>query len=185
MRKFLILSLLAGLAAGPSQAFAQGKPQNLNFEEGKPGEVPTGWLVPSGLQQDYSATLTEENPKGGKRCARLARAGNSGKAPYGNFKQTVEAAEFRGKRVRLRAAVRADVSGESWAGLWLRADRPNQPPGFFDNMHDRPIRDAQWKYYEVTGAIGQDVETLTFGLLLVGDRCAWLDDVSLEIIGDR
>jgi len=161
------------------QDYLDGKPLNLGLEDGKLGEKPIWWIAPT---PGYSATLTEDNPKSGKRCAVLAPVAGAQKYQFGNLMQTVDAAKYRGKRVCLRAAIRAEVSGDNRVQMWLRVDRPNKQVGFFDNMQDRPIRDAQWKYYEIVGDIDKDAECLNFGLILIDDGRAWLDDVSVKIV---
>src|SRR5207249_10266216 len=105
-------------------------------------------------------------------------------AGFGNLMQSFDAAAYRGKRVRLRAAVRAEVSGSgNQAQLWLRVDRKNDELGFFDNMEDRPIVQKDWRYYEIVGDIAEDAVSVNLGLLLIGNGRAWLDAVSFEVIG--
>jgi hypothetical protein len=165
---------------------AQTGPLNLNFEEGKPGQIPNQWIFPSAsAQSGYSVSLTSENPKSGALCAVIKREGEAKQPGFGNLMQSVDAASFRMKRVRFRAAVRTEVPGFAGrAQLWLRVDRPNQQMGFFDNMGDRPITESHWNYYEIIGDIEQDAERINIGLMLLGDGKAWLDDVSFEVVGD-
>lgn len=162
------------------QGYLEGKPMNLGFEDGKLDKKPTWWSCPT---PGYSAKLTEDNPKRGERCAVLASTKGAERARFGNLMQSVDATRYRGKRVRLRAAIRAEVSGNNRVQMWLRVDRPNEQMGFFDNMEDRPIRKAQWKYYEIVGDVARDADRLNFGLMLIDDGRAWLDDVSVEIVG--
>ena len=93
--------------------------------------------------------------------------------------QSVSAVPYRGKKVRFRASVRAE---EGQAQLWLRVDRQGDERGFFDNMGDRPIRDAAWKPYEIVGEVADDAVSLNFGMILVGTGRAWIDGVSLEVV---
>jgi transglutaminase-like putative cysteine protease len=107
--------------------------------------------------------------------------GAKGEVP-GVVLQSIDAAGYRGKRVRFRAAVRADVKGNgNQAMLWLRVDR-KEGEGFFDNMADRPITARGWKHYEIVGDVADDAEQIFFGLLLIGGGSAALDDVSLEVV---
>lgn len=47
--------------------------------------------------------------------------------------QEIDVAAYRGRRVRLRAAVRLESEQRGTrANLWLRGDRPTNQPGFFD-----------------------------------------------------
>src|SRR5262249_32414239 len=91
---------------------------------------------------------------------------------------------YRGKRVRLRAAVRANVAGRgNQALLWLRVDRKGNQPGFFDNMGDRPITQNEWRDYEIVGEVADDAVSINLGLMLNGNGRVWLDAVSFEVIG--
>ena len=187
--------ILLGLLAAPAQvAFAQSspirtssvqpRPSNLNFEEGTVGQVPSGWDSPT--RPNYAAELTEERPKSGKRAA-LLQSAQSAEGPgfgFGNLMQAVDATPFRGRRVRFRAAVRLETADPSArAQLWMRVDRGENKPGFFDNMGDRPVTDSEWKYYEIVGDVEDDAAVLNFGMILLGRGKAWLDDISVEDLG--
>jgi C-terminal processing protease CtpA/Prc len=159
-------------------------PANLDFEEGELGQTPTGWLVPQpSVDAGYRVYLSGDKPKAGKRCAVISRSGNDEPKGFGNIMQSFDAAKYRGQRVRFKAAVRADVAGEAKAMLWLRVDRKDEKPGFFDNMADRPITKKDWNDYEIVGDVADDAETINIGLMLVGNGKAGLDAASFEMIG--
>ncbi len=163
-------------------AFAQSAPQNLAFEDGQPGAFPQGWAVPT---PGYAAKLTPENAKAGRLCLELARNGESTQGRFGNLMQSFDATAYRGKRVRFRAAVRiSSVAQGDRAQLWLRVDRHNGEMGFFDNMDDRPIREWEWRYYEITGDIEADADRINIGMILLGSGKAWIDDASFDALGE-
>lgn len=92
--------------------------------------------------------------------------------------------ELRGKAIRLRAKVRATVRDEpGWAALWLRVDRPDRAMGFFDNMDDRRIREAQWREYAIEGLVAEDAVALAFGVMAFGAATADFDAVALCLPG--
>ena len=99
---------------------------------------------------------------------------------YGTLAQDVAPEALRGKKVRLRAWVRAEVAAGARAQLGLRVDRAGGKPGFFDNMADRPIRDPAWRMYEIEGEVAPDAVRIVVLLVLTGAGKVWLDDVSLE-----
>jgi C-terminal processing protease CtpA/Prc len=154
--------------------------QNPGFEDGQPGEVPPGWFVPlPSTNAGYSAKIVEEKPHDGKRCAVLERSKESNAAGFGNLMQTVDAAQYRGKRIRYQAAVRTDGRAQ----LWLRVDRKGGETGFFDNMGERPIRDGAWRSYLIDGDVDTDAESINFGIMLIGEGKTWIDAVKLEVAG--
>ncbi|MBD3337351.1 MAG: hypothetical protein GF355_17700 [Candidatus Eisenbacteria bacterium] len=171
---------------GPERKHHSG-PANLDLEQGERGEVPKGWFLPAALRgAGFSAELTDKQPKEGDLCAVLRHDGKPTEGSFGNLMQTVAAEPYGGRDVRLRAAVRVSPSEPaSRAQLWLRVDRTHGATGFFDNMYDRPIRDDEWAYYEITGPVADDAEDINFGIILLGGGSVYLDDVSLESVPQR
>ncbi|HYC91094.1 MAG TPA: S41 family peptidase [Thermoanaerobaculia bacterium] len=177
MLKICVLAVL--LLVTLSLCAASPGPVNLDFESGAPGEVPPGWLAPTaGL--GYTVELSTASPKQGKQSVQLSGKPQpgDGKPGFGNVMQRIDAKPYRGKHVRFRAAVRS----EGTAALWMRVDRADKQPGFFDNMDDRPIRSGEWAYYEITGAVAPDAEVLNVGMMVKQEGRAWLDDVTLETV---
>jgi C-terminal processing protease CtpA/Prc len=173
------------LCLGSPGANQERGPVNLKLEDGKLGEVPTGWFLPEPSRNaGYRAILTEEQPKEGERCVVLSRDGDRAAAGFGNLMQAFDATPFRGKRIRFRAAVRTgNPKPATRAQLWLRVDRAGGKPGFFNNMGDRPINQATWQEYEIAGDVAVDAESIALGLMLIGNGKAWLDAVSVESAG--
>ncbi|MGD2218263.1 MAG: hypothetical protein PVJ64_16005, partial [Gemmatimonadales bacterium] len=103
-------------------------------------------------------------------------------AGFGTVTQGIDAAAYRGKAVKLRAFVRAEVSGPGNQGqLWLRVDRPGNQMGFFDNMGDRPITSDRWGSYEIEGRVADDAVRLVFGCFLHGQGRVRVDDFELLV----
>ena len=158
-------------------ALAQGPPPNPivnpGFEVGKPGDVPAGWTstIPASPTR-----LVQESCHSGKQCADLSSIAQ------GVLLQSFDAAPYRGKKFRYRAAVRNRAGGR--AQLWLRVDRLSGRVGFFDNMSDRPITSESWNVYEISGEVDRDAQNIFLGLLLPGAGEAWIDDAFFEITGD-
>ncbi len=185
MRIRLFTVFAAGLAVHTSTARAQSGPQNLDFERGRVGNTPPGWFVPT---SGFAGTISADSPKQGKNCVHLRAGGKGEKAPFGNIMQSFDARAYRGRLVRLRAAIRTEGPVSTGrAQMWLRVDRPGRLTGrrmgFFDNMLDRPIREGEWRYYEILGDVADDAERVNIGLMIIGDAQAWFDDVTFEVIG--
>jgi C-terminal processing protease CtpA/Prc len=179
-----ILSVLAVCGSLAFCADPRPGPANLDFEEGQLGKVPTGWFMPAPSEKaGFSAKLSENQPKSGKRCVRI-ESSRTDRGGVGILMQSFDATPYRGKRVRYRAAVRTQVVGfGNQAQLWLRVDRKNNQPGFFDNMIDRPIGAERWQDYEIVGDVDQDAESISIGIMVVGNGRAWLDAASFQILG--
>ncbi len=180
-----VKSAAAQSAALPKSETVPPRPVNLDFEQGTSGQVPVGWQF-SPLERGYSAETTDKVPRTGTKTA-IIRSEPDAKidaASFGSLLQTIDAVAFRGKRVRLRGAVRVEAGeGGARAYLWMRVDRPEDKTGFFDNMTDRPITSGEWQFYEIIGDVEEDAKTLNFGMLFSGRGKAYLDDVSVEDLG--
>jgi len=184
--------VVLALVTGVMSARALAEPTNLDFEDGVVGEVPKGWASPTELR-GYTARLTENNPKSGRRCVVIEKtdAQESPDAPFGNVMQMIDATPYRGKRLRFTGWVRTSTPGLNVAGLsggraqaWLRVDRPHGEMGFIDNMQDRPIRSREWQRFEIVGDVSKDAEHINFGFVLQGRGKAWLDGVGIDIVGE-
>ena len=166
-------------------------PVNLDFENGMPGKPPVGWLVPKqSAIFDYFVNISESNPHSGKRCAVIIRAVDRHYGEmYGSLSQQIDATPYRGKIIKLNAAIRTDVSGPgNQAYLWLRVTKKFFGPAallFYDNMVDRPITNSSWHKYEIVGKVSPDAEVICFGLAMVGDGQAWLDSVSIKVLNEK
>ncbi|HYM59878.1 MAG TPA: S41 family peptidase, partial [Thermoanaerobaculia bacterium] len=158
-------------------------PQNLDFEQGTPGSPPPGWHSPA-ANGAYTVKIATDAAKSGKRCVVVESQRAPAPREFGNVMQVLDATPYRGKRLRYRAAVRTDIPQDGgYAGLWLRVDRPEHRIGFFDNMQGRPITEKDWRVYEIVADIDEDAERINFGMMLIGEGKAWLDDVSLADLG--
>jgi serine/threonine protein kinase len=109
----------------------------------------------------------------------------TGKLTIGNVTQSVDAAPYRGKQVKLSADVKANVKGEGNAGqCWMRVDRTNKQTGFSYNMDDMPITSASWSVYEIIGKVDSDADKIFFGCFLRGTGEVSLTDFELSVRND-
>lgn len=112
------------LENGGMESADDGKPAGWNFFSIEGGQVSLSEEEPFEGNQSALVDTSNVTPKTGRLSA--------------NLSQTLDAANWKGKRVRLRTAVK--VSNEATAiaaQLWFRVDRPrvgNRPQmGAFDN----------------------------------------------------
>jgi hypothetical protein len=103
---------------------------------------------------------------------------------FGTLMQSFSASNYVGKRVRLRGWVKSQNVGD-WAGLWMRVDKGREMLTF-DNMQDRAIKgDQPWSIYDVVLDVPAGATSINFGILLSGVGEVWLNDLSLEVVGDE
>lgn len=195
MRPRLLALLMAILAFLPcSVTLARASLQDANeaaraddlefgFELGEPGDAAPGWTVPT---PGWVAELTGAAAAEGERSVLLERRAASD-APFGNVMRVLDAAPFRGKRVRLSARVRVESDGAGRAQMWLRADLADGTTGAFDNMGDRPILPAaagalEWSEAVIEVDIESDAASLAVGFMALGVATVFVDAVRLEVL---
>jgi Tol biopolymer transport system component/tRNA A-37 threonylcarbamoyl transferase component Bud32 len=147
-------------------------PVNLGFEDDGEG-IPAGWHMSEGTSWQASARSSDEQPREGRRCLRL----DGGKRGSADVRQDVDARPWRGQRVRLRAAVRAERAAGATARLLMQVERDT---GEVDTADPAPITAAAWSQTEVDLDVAADADFLTIGMALDGAGVAWLDDVRLD-----
>jgi len=173
----------------PSTAGAGTTPidttSNPDFELGRPGTTPPGWIPPMGLSAvQYRAETTRENPRNGAQCAAIrSLPGKRYGDAFGMLTQRRPAGPYVGRRVRLRASVRVEGEPGCRAYLWLRAVKSGigfAAETLYRGTDENPITTAEWRDFELVGDIPAESKTVSYGVALVGQGTAWLDSVTLE-----
>ncbi|MFL6259244.1 MAG: S41 family peptidase [Thermoanaerobaculia bacterium] len=171
----------AALAGALERFFRPLAPTLRVYPSGQRPEIPEELLAPSGPGPFKTVAWRHfgghfDSPS---KIYTSERIDDRGPPGFGTLVQAVAPGSLKGKRVRLRAQVRAEVQPGGFAQLGLRVDRAGGKPGFLDNMADRPIRDAAWRTYEIEGDVAPDAERIVVLLVLTGGGKVWLDDVSI------
>jgi hypothetical protein len=80
------------------------------------------WRKTGAAPNDYDFGLDEETLQGQPVAylRSIVRPAHS----FGAFCQTIAAENYRGKRIRFSAALKANNVTSGWGGLWLRVDGP-------------------------------------------------------------
>ena len=102
-------------------------------------------------------------------------------AGFGTVMQGIDAARYRGRRVRFSAMLRGQEV-PVWAGTWLRARAENGTKAL-DNMDDRPLRGTTgWTEAANVLDVGQDAASVHFGVLLSGEGAVDLASLRFEVV---
>jgi len=142
--------------------------------------APSGWILAGSTPTNYRTGVDAANMHGSSRSAYLISISEG--HGFGTLMQTISAANYAGKRLRLRGSVRSQDAAD-WAGLWMRVDKGQQSVAF-DNMQNRAVKGTQpWGMHEVVLDVPADATSISFGILLTGSGEVWLSDLSLEEVG--
>ncbi len=152
-----------------------------NKEKSKKLPPPKGWLVAGSHPAKYDMAIFTDFSHSGKQCAQI-RAKEPNIDGFGTLMQTIDACGYTGSRIQLTGFIKSSELVD-WAGLWMRVDADSQIVGF-DNMQNRAIKgDSDWTQYSVVLDVPDNSSKISFGALLSGSGCIWLDDFDLKIVG--
>jgi hypothetical protein len=99
-------------------------------------------------------------------------------ATFAILSQSVDAAPYRGTRIRLRGKLR--TANRTPGYMWLRVDRGNTE-ALFDNMANRPVTSETWVQSEIVGTVDADATKIVFGTLVADLGTVWYDDLELAV----
>ncbi len=149
-------------------------------------EVPNGWGYHATDRSHFEAFVDHSQKHSGSRCATL-RSVVDEPEPFGNLMQSMGAAEYQGKRLRMSAWVKTNIE-KGTSQLWIRIDgdwKSSAKEGCFDNMDDRPIKgQTDWTKYELVVQVPAQSTAIAFGVMLIGKGQIWFDDVSFEEVDE-
>ena len=164
MKKLVFLVILAGSPV--SQA----------------ANLPSGWY-PIG-DQTVERYKVEVVPDGGISGAGLKVESEDKSAHFGGVGQSISAANYAGKTVRLTGYLKTTDVANGYAGLWFRVDS-EYGMQLLDNMSTRGVTGTtDWQQYEAVLRVGEDAKRLIFGALLTGSGVMYADEFALEVVPD-
>ena len=129
---------------------------------------------------DYEFGLAEGTFEG-RRVASL-RSTVKPAHDFGACRQEIAADDYRGKRIRFAAALKAVDVTMGWAGLWLRVDGAQRGTTLaFDNMEDRAVKGTTgWQRHAIVLDVAPEAESVVFGALVFGEGELLLADLVFE-----
>lgn len=101
----------------------------------------------------------------------------------GTFSRSIQAARFRGKRVRLSASLRTRNAGR--AQLWMRVNGANGQVLSIDDMQNRPLRGTtRWRRYAIVLEVPANATEISYGFLLAGSGMVWANDFTVTPVSN-
>lgn len=99
---------------------------------------------------------------------------------FGVFMTTLDIKAYANMEIRFSAMVKVNGKASDRGRLWVREDLEDGTVGYFENMDDRPIRNGEWKRYELSGKLHANPNKLAFGFMFDGSGKAYIDDAILS-----
>jgi erythromycin esterase-like protein len=115
---------------------------------------------------------------------RAARAERQAAAEFGVATGSFPVEAARGKKVMFRGWIKTE-NVRGFAGLWWRADGPNQKTLAFDNMQNKQIDGTRdWQQYSLELKVPPEAENINFGVIMPGKGTAWFDGLEVLLDGE-
>jgi hypothetical protein len=167
---------LAASANGNAEDSQPNIPQGWRFWNSGSGvyEVSTQQNVFEDAASFFMHSDSELIPKEGELTD--SRAGLS---------QEFKAIQFRGKRLRFAAWMKAENIG-GWAGLTLSCDGIMRNTLSYTNMYRNPVTGtAHWKEYSVVIDIPTEAYSISIAVTLNGNGSLWLSRLSIQEVSEN
>jgi len=164
------------------------KAENLGFARGLPGDTPAGWFLgPEWSMPPHKRVYQAKNVQaelcsgnGSTQCAKIESLRAEPAIPLGFLFQIIDATPYRGMTLTFKAKVRTDVNVGGVAKLLVHVHRNDCSTAFRDDMGDHTISSGAWINYQLHAPIAADARDIEFGMQLIGQGTAWIDDVSMK-----
>lgn len=159
-------------------------PQNLNFADGSVGTAPRGWhLGPQRFMPPHEPVYEmriapAKQCHGSQQCATVRSLRSDPSTRLSFLYQDLDASHYRGQTLTYRAYVR--VNPGNTARLLVRVHRKDCSTTFRDDMGNHPITSSDWAAYEIRAPIAIDAFHIEFGVQLIGEGAAWIDQMFME-----
>lgn len=152
------------------------------FEGGKVNKAPPGWKL-QGMPRQlvYRATVTNRKCATGKRCLAVARDKAAVTTGVGSAATGIDATPWRGKKVRISAAIRVEGKGPGDEAFLAAYARPSEPKLMTsDKMAWTQAPGPAWKTVHVDVDVPLDAGRLVIALMVTGAAKAGLDDIEVS-----
>jgi hypothetical protein len=138
-----------------------------------------GWLIGGSNRDDYTMGIDRTVRQSGKASG-FIKAKVTDPKGHGALMQTFRADDYRGKRLRLSAFVKAEKVKDH--GLWLQIDSETKT---LRHAYGGKIQGtSDWKKHEIVVDVPEESLNITFGFSLGGRGQVWADDFLLEVVGN-
>lgn len=146
-----------------------------------------GWFMAGSKPTHYAACLDTKEFKSGSRSALMSNAIKNPQG-FGTLMQTMDSADYSGKRVAMNIWVKTE-DVDDWAAAWMRVDGPRGNQGrplAFDNMMNRLIEGStDWQKYQLVLDVSEKASQIAFGLMLSGRGKVWIDKVEFKVVSKK
>jgi len=144
--------------------------------------LPEAWHLSGRSPGKYRAGLDPEQTGIVLIASRPEFADLLGEDDFCTLMQTVDAADFRGQRLQLRAQIKAHAA--DGVTIWFRIDGPNGLLAF-DNLErsqtDGPLTgSSDWTERTIVLEVPEDAVSLNYGVYLKGRGLGWARGFDLE-----
>lgn len=147
-------------------------------------KLPDAWIV-SGANPDLYRLGIDPDLPGAVKIERIDQRSDTGSlAQFATLMQSIDASEFVGRTLRVRAELSSRGAGKG--ALWMRVDPPDGGRYLrFDNMHFRqengPLAgDVGWTGRSVVLDVPEGAASIHYGIMLNGGGELWARGFAVE-----
>ena len=164
-------------------------PTNLNFEQSNVGEPPKGWTAWSKFERLGVTMTTSDDAYSGKKSLMIHRPNDLAYGEIGSHVfQSIDATPYLGKKIRLKAAAKAEIDSSTFAFLHLLIEANTEDetysgdPPLFDSLDKFRLEGNEWQEVVIEAYVPGNAHTITYSAHLRDFGTVWIDAIEIEII---
>ena len=164
-------------------------PTNLNFEESNVNESPKGWITWSKFNRLGVTMTTSNDAYSGKKSLMIHRPNDLAYGEIGSHVfQSIDATPYLGKKIRLKAAAKAEIDSSTFAFLHLLIEANTEDetysgdPPLFDSLDKFRLEGNEWQEVVIEAYVPGNAHTITYSAHLRDFGTVWIDAIEIEII---
>jgi hypothetical protein len=149
-----------------------------------PAPGPVGWSHAGANPDRYLVGIDSQVAHGGSRSAFLESQGTVTAAMWSTIPQTIDAAPFLGRRLRVSAFLRGRPPASCEAFVRVDGQHEGKPATLrFTSTEQKPQRcGAEWREFHLVIDVPEGSEKIVYGFGIKGRGRVWVDDVGVVVV---
>ena len=168
----------------PESSTTPAAPASPTSVDSAPAPGPAGWSHAGANPDRYTIGVDSQVAHGGRRSAFLESHTGVTATMWSTIPQTIDAAPFLGRRLRISAFVRARAPASCEAFVRVDGQHEAKPATlrFTSTEQKRQRCGADWSEFSLVVDVPEGSEKVVYGFGIKGRGRVWIDDVGVMVV---
>ena len=168
----------------PETSATPAEPASAASVDSAPAPGPTGWSHAGANPDRYTIGVDSQVAHGGRRSAFLESHASASAGMWSTIPQTIDAAPYLGRRLRVSAYLRGRAPASCEAFVRVDGQYEGKPATLrFTSTEQKPQRcGAEWREFSLVVDVPEGSEKIVYGFGIKGRGRVWIDDVGVMAV---